>query len=392
MNGSMRKYLKAWTNIGLTAIVLVLICLVLPKAIVYFMPFIVGWIVAWIASPMVRFLEEKLRIKRKASSAVVIIVVIALVVLVLYLMGAKLVTEGVNLLNDLPAMWQGAQEDFREIADRFSVLYEKLPETVQDTLSGIKEQTNVYIGGLVEQISSPTIAAVGNFAKQLPSVVIAVIMGLLSAYFFVTDREWFVSKIRGICPSGIASKYAVIKRSVMRSIGGYLKAQIKIEIWIYLIVGIGLTVLKVQYAFLIAIGIAFLDILPFLGTAIVLYPWAAIKLLSSDYQMAIGLLIIWGISQLVRQIIQPKIVGDSIGVPPIPTLFLLYIGYKVGGVFGMIISVPLGLVVYTMYEEGAFDTIINSIKILVHGINDFRKITENDMEGRNGKRSEGRDE
>ena len=153
-----------------------------------------------------------------------------------------------------------------------------------------------------------------------------------------------------------------------------------------------LTILKVEYAFLIAIGIAFLDILPFLGTAIVLYPWAIVKFLSSDYKMAIGLLIIWGISQLVRQIIQPKIVGDSIGVPPIPTLFLLYIGYKVSGVIGMILAVPLGLVVYTMYEEGAFDTVIKSIKILVRGINDFRTITESDMEDNNGKRNEGRDE
>ena len=392
MKGSTKKYLKAWTNLALAVVLLATVVLLLPKCIVFFMPFIVGWIVAWIAGPVVRFLEEKLRIKRKASSVVVIVIVIALVVLALYAVIMKLITEGMNLMNDLPVMWQGAQEDFREIADRFSVLYEKLPETVQDTLSGIKEQANVYIGGVVEQISSPTLAAIGNFAKQLPSVLIAVIMGLLSAYFFVTDREWFVAKVKTICPPAVLAKYDVIKRSVMRSIGGYLKAQIKIEVWIYLIVGVGLTILKVRYAFLIAIGIALLDILPFLGTAIVLYPWAAVKLLSGDYHVAIGLLIIWGISQLVRHIIQPKIVGDSVGVPPIPTLLLLYTGYKVGSVIGMIIAVPLGLVVYTMYEEGAFDTVIKSIKILVHGINDFRKITESDMEESNGKRNEGRDE
>ena len=392
MRGSMRKYLKAWTNLGLALVVLAILIFVMPKLIVFFMPFLVGWIVAWIASPMVHFFEKKLRIKRRASSVVVIVFAIAIVVLALYFIGARLVTEGMNLLNDLPNMWQGAQRDFRDIADKFGAIYEKLPENVQDTLTTMKEQTSVLVGDVVEKVSSPTIEAVGNFAKQLPTIFIAVIMGLLSAYFFVTDKEWFVTKIKAICPVAIAKKYEVIRRSVMRSIGGYLKAQLKIEIWIYLIVGIGLTILKVEYAFLIAIGIAFLDILPFLGTAIVLYPWAIVKFLSSDYKMAIGLLIIWGISQLVRQIIQPKIVGDSIGVPPIPTLFLLYIGYKVSGVIGMILAVPLGLVVYTMYEEGAFDTVIKSIKILVRGINDFRTITESDMEDNNGKRNEGRDE
>lgn len=95
--------------------------------------------------------------------------------------------------------------------------------------------------------------------------------------------------------------------------------------------------------------------------------------------MAIGLLIIWGGGQLARQLIQPKIVGDSVGVPPIPTLFLLYIGYKVGGVFGMIAAVPIGLIIITMYTEGAFETTKNSVLILVSGINKFRRLEKEDM-------------
>ena len=147
----------------------------------------------------------------------------------------------------------------------------------------------------------------------------------------------------------------------------------------YLLLVIGLSILKVDYALLIAIGIAFLDFLPFFGTGTVMVPWAIIKILSSDYQMAVGLLIIWGVGQLARQIIQPKIVGDSMGVPSIPTLLLLYVGYKLSGVIGMIIAIPLGLIIYTMYEEGVFDTTKNSIRILVSGINRFRKLKDDDL-------------
>ena len=138
MRGSMRKYLKAWTNLGLALVVLAILIFVMPKLIVFFMPFLVGWIVAWIASPMVHFFEKKLRIKRRASSVVVIVFAIAIVVLALYFIGARLVTEGMNLLNDLPNMWQGAQRDFRDIADKFGAIYEKLPENVQDTLTTMK--------------------------------------------------------------------------------------------------------------------------------------------------------------------------------------------------------------------------------------------------------------
>jgi predicted PurR-regulated permease PerM len=147
----------------------------------------------------------------------------------------------------------------------------------------------------------------------------------------------------------------------------------------YLLLLVGLGVLRVNYFALIALVIAFLDFLPFLGTGTVLVPWAIIKIFTADYKMAIGLLIIWGGGQLARQLIQPKIVGDSMGVPPLPTLFLLYIGYKVAGVVGMILAVPLGLLLYTMYEDGAFDTTRDSILVLMAGINRFRRLDREDM-------------
>lgn len=172
----------------------------------------------------------------------------------------------------------------------------------------------------------------------------------------------------------------MIKRSLLKSVGGYFKAQLKIEVWMYLLLVIGLSILKVDYVLLIAFGIAILDLLPFFGTGTVMVPWAIIKILSGDYTVAIGLLIIWGVGQLARQIIQPKIVGDSVGVAPIPTLFLLFIGYKLSGVIGMILAVPLGLLLYSMYEEGAFDTTKNSVLILIAGINRFRRLKPQDLE------------
>ena len=88
---------------------------------------------------------------------------------------------------------------------------------------------------------------------------------------------------------------------------------------------------------------------------------------------------IWGVGQLARQLIQPKIVGDSIGVPPLPTLFLLFIGYKFSGVIGMIVAVPIGLLVYSMYQDGAFETTKNSVFILFAGVNRFRRLGEEDL-------------
>lgn len=370
----MKKYLKAVTNIVIAFIVLLFVFFLVPKLIWFFAPFFVGWIISVIASPMVRFFEEKLKIRRKAGSAFVIIIVIALVVFVLYLVGMKLTEEIVGLAEALPAIWVGLEAELAEIGEKLSVVYEKLPADARDSITDISGVIGDYFGSLMGNMGSPTIEAVGNVAKQLPNIVIAIIMALLSAYFFVADKENIYAWLRNHMPEEIQRKYGIIRKSLVKAVGGYFKAQLKIECWIYLLLVVGLSFLQVNYTLLIALGIAFLDLLPFFGTGTVMVPWAIIKVLSGDYKMAVWLLIIWGVGQLVRQIIQPKIVGDSVGMPPLPTLILLYLGYRVAGVIGMIVSVPIGLIVVTMYEEGVFDITRKSIKIIVDGINNFRKI------------------
>lgn len=375
----MRKYCKALVNLGIALAVFLLVIFLLPRLLLFFLPFVIGWIIALIAGPMVRFFEEKVKIRRKTGSAFVIIVVIALVVLVLYLLGVELVEQVVAFVNALPEMWAGMEADFQEIGDNLSIVYSKLPLDAQNSITGALEQIGSYVGGLFGKMGTPTITAVGNFARQLPAILIGIIMALLSSYFFVAERNIINSWFRKTMPYSIQSRYGMLKRGLVKAVGGYLKAQLKIEVWMYLLLFIGLSVLRVEYAFLIAFGIAVLDFLPFFGTGTVMVPWAILKILSADYKMAIGLLIIWGGGQLARQLIQPKIVGDSIGVAPIPTLFLLFIGYKLSGVIGMIVAVPIGLIAYTMYEEGAFDTTKKSVMILVAGINHFRKLEPEDL-------------
>ena len=375
----MRKYCKALVNLAVAAIILICAVWVFPKSIVFFSPFVAGWIIALIAGPLVRFFEEKIKLKRKIGSAFVIIAVIALVVLVIYIVCAQLFEQMKGLAGALPEMLQKAEADFNSIGENLNQLLEKLPGGIQLNLDNNVLQLDSYVGELLEKFGSPTIVAAGNFAKQLPAMFIGMIMALLSAYFFVAERmhlnEWFRKHV----PASVLLRYRMVRGSLVKSVGGYLKAQLKIEVWMYFLLLAGLGILKVNYFALIALVIAFLDFLPFLGTGTVLIPWAVIRILTAEYKTAIGLLVIWGVGQLARQLIQPKIVGDSIGVPPLPTLFLLFIGYKVGGVVGMIVAVPVGLLVYTLYEDGAFDTTKNSILILAAGVNRFRRLEKEDL-------------
>lgn len=372
--------MKVFLNLGIMLSIVLFCLFLLPRIIIYFMPFVIGWIIALIASPLVKFLEKTLKIRRKMSTAFVIIAVIALVIVAGYFIGVWLAEQIVEFIDDVPKLWEAAQGDFAEIGNKFSVAYKYLPKELQVTISKIIGNVDEYFGGVVGTISEPTLEALGNFAKNLPNIVIGTIMCLLFAYFYVADREYFPGLFEKVLPKSIINRWDMVKRGFSRAVGGYFKAQLKIEIWMYFLLGIGFSILHVKYAFIIAVGVAFLDFLPFFGTGTILLPWAIIKFLSADYKMVIGLLIIWGVGQLARQIIQPKIVGDSVGLSAMPTIILLFLGYRMAGVIGMIIAVPIGIIVLNLYEEGVFDTTINSIQILYVGISNFRRLTAEDME------------
>ena len=146
-----------------------------------------------------------------------------------------------------------------------------------------------------------------------------------------------------------------------------------------MLVFVGLSILKVRYAFLIAFGIAILDLLPVFGTGFVLWPWTLIKFINGQYIAAIGMLAIWGISQFVRQLIQPKYVGDTLGMHPLPTLFLLFTGYKISGVLGMIMAVPLGILASTLYNEGVFKNTERSLILLIGRVRALRQYDEEEL-------------
>lgn len=367
------KYLKILVNLLVAVFVIVFLCVICPRIITFFMPFVIGWIISMIANPFVRFLEKRLKIVRKHGSMMIIIGVLAVVILLGYFGISRLVIETGNLIENLPEIYQNWQADFEEIGQNLQIVYDRLPK---DTQQGIMEMTanlSGYLSGLVQTIGEPTVAAAGNFAKNVPGTLIAFIMCILSAYFFTAERHEILEGIKKYVPGEIWNRVSAVIIDLKRAVGGYFKAQFKIMGVVYVLLVIGLLILRVNYSFLVAFGIAFLDMLPFFGTGTVLIPWAVIKLLSADYTIAGGLVILYVVTQVVRQVIQPKIVGDSIGMNPLSTLIFMYIGYKISSVIGMIIAVPVGMIIINLFKAGIFDNQIRCVKELVNDINEFRK-------------------
>ena len=371
--------LKLIVNILISLVILLLCIFLVPKLVLFFMPFVIGWLISCIANPLVVFLERKLKIRRKAGTVVVIVCVIAAVIGLGYGLGVVLWRQISGFVQEIPSMWEAVRQDFDAFGEWIDHYIGGKSPKLADTLNNLGNVISEMLTNLPKSLDFRTFEGMGSMVGNIASVLVSIIMCMLSAYFFIADREWLGSFLNKLLPETVIRKYDVFASSLKQAVGGYFKAQFRIEIWMYVLLLIGLTVLKVRYGLLIALLIAFLDFLPFFGTGIVLIPWAIVNVVGGSYLRALGFLIIWGSGQLFRQLIQPKIMGDSIGMEPIPTLFLLFIGYRLAGVGGMLVAVPIGIIVVNMNEAGFFDTPKYSIRLLVRNINQFRQLTKEEI-------------
>lgn len=350
-----KKYLRGMVAALLTILAVVLCVILGIKLAKFFLPFVIGWIIALIASPLVRIVERRLRIARKHTSMVIIVLVLAALIGGIYLVGAKVARETGNFIQQAPELYGGFKEEFQEVEHNLERFIKQLPEDVQISIDDAQEKLGMQIGKMVTSFSEITVDFASNTAKNLPSAFIGFIFTLLSAYFFIADRDRILEFGRANTPAVIQEKWKLFSDSFKKVFGGYFKAQLKIMAVIWIILCAGLLFLHVRFAVFVAFLVALLDMLPFFGTGTALIPWAIFKILSGDMRYALGLLILYLLTQLVRRVIEPKMVGDSIGMNPLLTLIFMYTGYKISSILGMILAVPIGAIVINFYEAGMFD-------------------------------------
>lgn len=368
-----RPYWKVLVSLVFSVLFTGLFLVLGVKFIVYFMPFVIGWFIAFIVHPVVNWLEKKFGIVKKFGSAITIVIVLVAVVGIIYLLVRKLFGELQIILQNLPQMYGDFEEGIRNITDTLSGVIAILPEGLRIGGSAVASDMNQALGGIVDKISGPTVAIAERFVRQIPGLLIGTIVCILSAYFIVADREKLIDTFKKFSPDPIVERVSLAIYNLKYSVGGYFKAQFQIMLVIWGILIVGFMILGIEFNFLLSIFIAFLDFLPFFGTGTAFVPWIIYELLTADYKMALGLLVLYPITQIVHRTIEPKLLGDSVGLPPLLTLVFIYIGYKVGSVLGMIFAVPVGIIIINMYKAGAFDYILDDAKILLEGILNLRK-------------------
>ena len=186
------NYLRCLVNILLYAAGVVVLFVVTPRLLVFFMPLVVGWIIALLANPLVRFMERRLRMVRRHSSMLIIITAIALVVAGVYFAVTAIVRELYGFAAILPDIYGSFLQDLEEIRENLQGVSRGVPPQLREGAASLTDSITSSLGDLIGAVGRPTVEAAGTVAKNIPNALIHVIFAVLSAYFFIAERDRIV--------------------------------------------------------------------------------------------------------------------------------------------------------------------------------------------------------
>lgn len=364
---------KICVHLVLCAFTIAAIIIIVPWAVRLLAPLIVAWIIALMANPLVKFLEKKIKIVRKHGSVIVIVAVIAIIGIVIYMIVGAVASQISSLVVDLPNVYTTVFNNVQKALSSLHERYNIIPKNIQAVFESKEGSINDYIMTALGSIKASPVSTVGNVASSLIDWFVLFILTTMLTYFFVADNEKIKKSVKNHMPESMLNSWQMIKNTIVKAVGGYLKACFQIMIVIFVILFVIFLIIGEKYAALIALITAIVDFLPFVGTGTILMPWAVYNIITGNYRDAVILVAAYFITLMVRRLLEPKLVGDSVGMSPFLTLISMFIGYRLIGMLGLIIGIPVGMILQVFYEEGIFDHTINGIKILVHDLNEYRK-------------------
>lgn len=330
-----------------------------------FLPFILGYIFSLLVNPLADKLQKKMKIPRGMSAVLVIVLIIGILGGIITFAVWKIIDEARMLYTQFPSIYISMRDGMRSLGEKWSTVYVNLPMNVQEAITALGDAISDKAASIINNMSAPVVDYAGSFAKALPRVFIAVIVFLLSSYFMVSENSSVTMAVKKVTSPRLAERLALIKREIKKYLGGYLKAQGILMLIAFFIMFIGLSVFNIQYALLIALGIAIIDALPFFGSGLILWPWTVIAFLNGDIKLGIGLIIIYVAVTIMRRLAEPKLVSTGMGMHPILTLMSMYIGYKTLSIGGLILGPIILMLVISFYKAGVFDVPIRLLKSLM---------------------------
>ncbi len=338
-------------------------------------PFVFAFGVALLLQKPIRAISKKTKIKRSIVGAISVILIFSAIISAVVLVGYRLVSEFKGLgsflmdkLNDIPQLIKSTEN---WVISHLSFLPDSIETTVITAISGFVDNILLYVEqgapadgmefspeGFDFSLITTPLGGILSTAKRIPTILTATLISIIACFFATCDYDSISQLVKNNISEEHEEMIVRTKRIFGDVIGKMVKSYAAIIFVTFCEITIGLNILKLigvydgGYIVAISICTALLDILPVFGTGTVLIPWAVISFFSGNIGLGIGLLVLYALITVIRQILEPRLVAMNVGLPPIVTLAGMYLGLQLFGVVG-IFALPITFVmVKVLNEEG----------------------------------------
>lgn len=359
--------LSYWTRVlkNISYVVLLLLGLFIAlKLSVFYMPFLVAFIISLIIEPAIKYIMKKTNLTRRTSSIIIFVIAITIILGSLTWLIITLFSESSSLLQGLNDYFDKAYIQFQGLIS--SLNFDKIH--LSDELLNLIQNSTVDILKTASNWLRTALTGLINIVTSLPYIAICIGITLVALYFICVDKIYILDQIEHHLPKMWAKKISIHLNDLIKTLGGYLKAEATLVLVSFIISLIGLYILEfcgfnINYPLLMALFIGFVDALPILGSGTVMVPWAIICAINGDINLGIAIIVLLIIMSISRQVLEPKLVSKNIGVHPIFTLVAMYTGFKFIGIIGLLIG-PIILIIFknifaSLIDQGVFKTIFD---------------------------------
>lgn len=312
------------------------------------LPIIFAMLTAMLIDPLVRLAEKRFKWTRK-------IAVISVFIFILAILSSGLYYTVTQLIGKIIDFTQAAPEYFNSLSgmwiDMQTKLFQYTDGMPKEVVDGIQEELkNVFDSirtSILELISYEKIT---GLLTDIPNFLVSLIVFIIALFLFMLELPELKRIVFRSFTESTEEKVRFMVTKLNSILFGFLKAQFLVSIIIFIVTLIGLFIIKPEYALAMSIVIWIIDLIPILGSIIILAPWSLYYFVSGDVATGTQLAILAAVLLVIRRTIEPKVMGSQIGLKPLPTLVAMFIGLKLFGVLGFFIG-PLLVILFTTARE-----------------------------------------
>lgn len=322
--------LSVWARITVVTFGGLLLLYVFAKyLLVLLLPFLISWAIAFAVRPLACRLSKRIPIGVRTLRAILTVVVTLGSMTLIGLFLFRIVSEAMRLLGELAAS--------NSIESAILSLLSPLTSLLQEDGGELSSLVSDAVGRLLSRLLEGVGTALSSIVFAVPDLFLFLIVTVIGSLYFAYDLERVNAGVLSRLPGRVGEWLVSFKDGALHSLLGYLRSYLILMGITFSIVTFGLVILRVDYALALSLLIALLDALPVIGVGTVLVPWGLISLMMGSTYLGVGLLILFAVNTVVRQLIEPKIIGDSLGIHPILSLVLLYVLYRLFSLWGLLL-------------------------------------------------------